>query len=169
MYHKENGLAVTVHVGNKHNHRKTTPLSRYIHGGNRTRRPLSAHLVRTRVRCSVRRHQVVIAARGEDKLKQVADEITSAGGEAVVVAVDISKVHQHAVLHIQHERTVRSCGVNCWYTFLFFAVIPVVLFQYINCSLRRVLYSGNLGWIKHLIGEIGLGTGNRICVSPYDT
>lgn len=43
---------------------------------------------------SVRRHenQVVIAARREDKLQEVADEIKSAGGEAAVVAGDISKV-----------------------------------------------------------------------------
>eukprot|EP00752_Nemacystus_decipiens_P011779 g10451.t1 len=35
--------------------------------------------------------KVVIAARREDKLQEVADEIKSAGGEAVVVAGDISK------------------------------------------------------------------------------
>lgn len=35
---------------------------------------------------------MIIAARREDKLQEVADEIKSAGGEAVVVVVDISKV-----------------------------------------------------------------------------
>eukprot|EP00903_Cladosiphon_okamuranus_P015721 g14511.t1 len=38
-----------------------------------------------------RETQVVIAARREDKLQEVADEINSAGGEAIVVAGDISK------------------------------------------------------------------------------
>lgn len=37
-------------------------------------------------------NQVVVAARREDKLQEVADEIKSAGGEAVVVMGDISKV-----------------------------------------------------------------------------
>ena len=37
-------------------------------------------------------HQVVLAARREDKLQQVADEIKSAGGEAAIVVGDTSKV-----------------------------------------------------------------------------
>lgn len=35
-----------------------------------------------------------MSARGEDKLKAVAEEIKSAGGEALVVAGDVSKVRQ---------------------------------------------------------------------------
>lgn len=36
--------------------------------------------------------QVVLAARTEHKLQAVAEEITSAGGEAIVVVSDVSKV-----------------------------------------------------------------------------
>lgn len=42
--------------------------------------------------CLHNENQVVVAARREDKLREVADEIKSAGGEAVVVVGDISKV-----------------------------------------------------------------------------
>ncbi|CAM9475484.1 unnamed protein product [Ectocarpus fasciculatus] len=60
--------------------------------------------------------KVVIAARGEDKLKEVADEITSAGGEAVVVAGDIFKeadckmmvdtaVEKFGALHVAFNNT----------------------------------------------------------------
>ena len=38
--------------------------------------------------------QVVLSARTEAKLQAVADEIKAAGGEAVVVAGDVSKVGQ---------------------------------------------------------------------------
>ena len=39
--------------------------------------------------------QVVLSARTEHKLQAVAEEITSGGGEAIVVVADVSKVKQN--------------------------------------------------------------------------
>ena len=48
--------------------------------------------VRLRLFAAAPKNQVVISARREDKLQEVADEIKAVGGETAIVAGDVSKV-----------------------------------------------------------------------------